>query len=155
MAEVALQHRRPDLRVTSAGTLVLEGLPISWRTRAAFDDVGLPHPRHLSLQARTNHLRASDLVIGLAPEHVRWVRREHPEAAARTGSLVRLARAVVPQDAGHQDLAVLRDLAMLDLANVELTECEEVVDPGGGEVEDFVACAREIVTLVDALAERL
>jgi protein-tyrosine-phosphatase len=44
---------------------------------------------------------------------------------------------------------------MLDLANVELTECEEVVDPGGGEVEDFVACAREIVTLVDALAERL
>lgn len=149
MAEVALRHRRPDLQVASAGTLVLEGLPISWRTRAAFDDVGLPHPRHLSLQARANHMRASDLVIGLAPEHVRWVRREHPEAAPRTGSLVRLARDLAPQHAEPHNLATL------DLANVDLTEWEEVVDPGGGEVEDFVACAREIVTLVDALAERL
>jgi protein-tyrosine-phosphatase len=146
MAEAALQHRRPDLHVTSAGTLVLEGLPISWRTRAAFDAVGLPHPHHRSLQARQHQLRASDLVIGLAPEHVRWVRREHSEAAARTGSLVRLARDF---ERSHADVAAM------DLANVELGDWEEVVDPGGGDVDDFVACASEIVKLVDALVERL
>ena len=32
---------------------------------------------------------------------------------------------------------------------------EEVVDPGGGEVEAFIACAQEVVALVDDVADRL
>jgi hypothetical protein len=46
-------------------------------------------------------------------------------------------------------------LALLGLGAVELEPWEEVADPGGGEVEAFVACAREIVVLVDRLAELL
>ncbi len=37
----------------------------------------------------------------------------------------------------------------------ELEQWEEIVDPGGGEVEAFVQCAHEIVGLVDRLAELL
>lgn len=150
MAGVALRRRRPDLTVATAGTLSVDGMPISWRTRAALDDVGLPWPRHASRQASGADLRAADLVIGLAPEHIEWVRREHPDISARAATLIRLTK----QLGGAT--APLRDrLAALDLADVELEPWEEVVDPGGGEVAAFVECAREIVVLVDSLAERL
>nr|MBA3606238.1 hypothetical protein [Acidimicrobiia bacterium] len=46
-------------------------------------------------------------------------------------------------------------IAALDLAAAELAPWEEVVDPGGGEVEAFTACAREVVDLVDDVAARL
>ena len=59
MAGVALRERRPDLTVETAGTLSVDGMPISWRTRAALDDVGLPWPKHASRQAYR---------IDLAPE---------------------------------------------------------------------------------------
>lgn len=147
MAGVALEQRRPDLRVETAGTLSVDGMPISWRTRAALDAVGLPWPAHRSRQAERAHFRTADLVVGLAPEHVEWVRREHPEVAGRTATLIRLVEQLPP---AGEPLATR--LARLELATVELGPWEEVVDPGGGDVEDFVACARRTVALVERLA---
>jgi hypothetical protein len=46
-------------------------------------------------------------------------------------------------------------VASLDLADVDLGDWEEVVDPGGGEAEDFAVCAAEVVDLVGVLAPRL
>jgi hypothetical protein len=46
-------------------------------------------------------------------------------------------------------------VAALGLDAVELEEWEEVVDPGGGEVDVFVACAHEIYDLVESLASVL
>jgi hypothetical protein len=43
----------------------------------------------------------------------------------------------------------------LAAADVELEPWEEVVDPGGGEVEDFINCAIEVVQLCDELCPRL
>jgi protein-tyrosine-phosphatase len=150
MAGAALEARRPGLRVETAGTLTVDGLPISWRTRAALDDVGVPWPRHASRQAERAHLDEADVVIGLAPEHVRWVRREHPEAADRAITLIRLVEQLAPGPAPFG-----RRLAALEPAGADLGDWEEVVDPGGGEVEAFVACAREIVGYVDRLARLL
>ena len=95
-------------------------------------------------------LDRATLVIALAPEHVEWVRREHPAAADKTATLKRLAREL-PDD----DRPLGERVAGLALAEVELGPWEEVVDPGGGEVEAFTACAREVVDLVDDLAARL
>ena len=150
MAGVALEQLRPDIRVETAGTLTVDGMPISFRTRAALDDVGLPWPSHRSRQAGRAHFDTADLVVGLAPEHVGWVRREHREVADRTATLIRLSRELAPGPATLADR-----VAAMRLAEVELEPWEEVVDPGGGEVEVFVACAREIVALVDRLAELL
>lgn len=150
MAGVALRQLRPDLTVETAGTLSVDGMPISWRTRAALDDVGLPWPKHASRQASYLHLRQSSLVVALAPEHVEWVRREHPEVAHRTSTLIRLTKELGP--------ALLPLTARLDamrLDQVDLEPWEEVVDPGGGEVDAFIACAREIVVLIDRFAELL
>ncbi len=151
IAGAALADRLPDLPVATAGTLTIDGQPMSVRTRAAFAAVGLEPPAHRSRQASPADLDRADLVVGLAPEHVRWVRRVHPVAAARTATLRRLARDL----AGPARGALTDRVAALGLADVELEAWEEVVDPGGGEVEDFVACAREVVSLVGDLAGAL
>ena len=46
-------------------------------------------------------------------------------------------------------------LNALALHTVVLEPWEEIVDPGGGEVDDFIACAHEVVTLIDRIVDRL
>ncbi|MGQ0831762.1 MAG: arsenate reductase/protein-tyrosine-phosphatase family protein [Microthrixaceae bacterium] len=150
MAGAALSAHLPDWQVSTAGTLVVEGQPMSRRTKAALERVGLPVPPHRSKQAEAADLGHAALVIALAPEHVQWVRRVHPEAAGRTATLRRLAR-----DLPEQPAPLAERVAGLDLGNVELEAWEEVVDPGGGDEEQFAACAREVVDLVARLAPRL
>jgi len=150
IAGAVLRNHLPDVEIATAGTLSIDGLPMSWRTRAGFESIGIATPNHRSRQARAEDLDGATLVIGLAPEHVEWVRREHPSAAARTATLRRLVRELAASD---RPLAAR--VTALNLADAELGAWEEVVDPGGGEVEAFTACAREVLDLVDALAARL
>ena len=150
MAGAALAAHLPHWEVQTAGTLVVEGQPMSWRTKAALDGVGLSAATHRSRQATGAELGQAALVIALAPEHVHWVRRTHPEAAARTATLRRLARHLPADDA-----PLTERLARLDLAAVAMEDWEEVVDPGGGDADAFAACAREVVDLVATLAPRL
>jgi protein-tyrosine-phosphatase len=150
MAGAALRARRPDIIVETAGTLTVDGLPISWRTRAALADVGLAWPRHASRQAERVDVHTADVVIGLAPEHIEWIRREHADVGDRAATLIRLTKQLPPPPAALADR-----IAALDLASLELEPWEDVADPGGGEVEAFIACAREIVVHVDRLAELL
>jgi protein-tyrosine-phosphatase len=150
MAGAALAARLPDVTVETAGTLSVDGQPMSVRTRAALEGVGLAVPRHRSRQATIADLDAATLVIALAPEHVQWVRRAHAPAAPRTATLKRLCRDL---PAGPAPLAAR--VQALALAAAELGDWEEVVDPGGGDFEAFADCAREVVALVDELATRL
>jgi protein-tyrosine-phosphatase len=127
--------------VGTAGTFVVEGQPISWRTREALAGHGLVAHAHRSRQLAAGHLEDADLVVALAVEHVEWVRREHPGAAHKTATLKRLVRDGVGSGPWH---------------GVELDPTwEDVADPGGGELPDFVACADEIVPLVRRLHEVL
>lgn len=148
MAGAALAARLPGVVVETAGTLTVDGLPMSWRTRSALQAVGLAAPsRHRSRQASAADLDRAELVVGLAPEHVSWVRRTHPPAAPRTGTLTRLARDLPATGAPLEDR-----VAALALAEQALEPWEEVVDPGGGDAEDFTACARHVADLADRLA---
>jgi protein-tyrosine phosphatase len=149
MAGAALAAYAPEIAVETAGTLTIEGQPASFRTRAGLEAVGLELPYHRSRQVRPDHLDNATVVIGLAPEHVQWVRREHPGASAHTGTLRRLARDL--PTAG----SLAQRVAALELDQVELGSWEEIEDPAGGEVPEFTACAQEIVQLVADLAGRL
>ena len=151
MAGAALTARRPDLVVRTAGTLVVDGQPMSWRTRAAIEGVGLRIPRHASRQAHPRDLDSAGVVVALAPEHVEWVRRTHPPAAAHTVTLPRLVRDL-PSPNGST--CVRTQITQLGLAEVDLESWEEVVDPGGGEAEVFAACAAEIDRYIDEVAPR-
>jgi protein-tyrosine-phosphatase len=151
MAGVALSEHLPAADVTTAGTHVIEGQPLSVRTRAGLAAAGLPvPPLHRSRQARREELAEAALVVCLAPEHVSWVRRTYPEAAARTATLQRLVRDLPAVTGSLADR-----VAALGLADVVLGSWEEVEDPAGGETPVFEACAQEIAELVARLAAEL
>jgi protein-tyrosine phosphatase len=150
MAGAILREHHPGLRVTTSGTHVIEGMPMSWRTRDAITSLGLPIPDHRSRQATEAELDSADLVIALAREHVAWMRRVHPRAAPRTATLKRLARDL---PAGEAPLA--ERVAGMHLDEVELSPDEDVVDPAGGDLDVFVDCAREIAELLHLVIPRL
>ena len=150
MAGVLLEEHVPGLTVTTSGTHVIEGMPMSWRTRDAIAGLGLEIPVHRSRQATVDELDRADLVIALAAEHVGWMRRVHPRAAPRTGTLKRLARDLAE---GPEPFAAR--VAALQLETVLLEPWEDVIDPAGGDVDVFHETAREIQTLIHALAPRL
>jgi protein-tyrosine-phosphatase len=147
MAGAILAVHLDDVEITTAGTHVIEGMPMSWRTREALAGLDVAAPGHRSRQLRPTDVDAADLVVGLACEHVAFVRRTHPEAAARTGTLKRLARDL-PPDGGP----FAERVAALGLADVELEPWEDVADPAGGDLPEFEACAREIHELLVSLA---
>ena len=86
----------------------------------------------------------------MAREHVEYVRRRHPAAASRTGTLKRLARDL-PGTSG----TLAERVASLHLADVELEPWEDVDDPAGGTPEVFHDCAVEIHELLSRAAPGL
>lgn len=143
MAGAMYEAQRPGHSVITAGTHVVDGHPVSWRTREALASVGHDASTHRSAQLRPADLPASDVVVAMANEHVQWVRREHPEAADRTITLHRLVRHLDPPGAAFADR-----LGLLQPAEVELEPWEEVADPAGGDLPEYLACARELDDLV-------
>ena len=150
MAGATLAMQLENVRITTAGTHVIEGHPMSWRTRDAMIEVGVtPVTKHRSRQLRAHDV-AADLIVGLAVEHVTYIRRVHPEAAGRTATLRRLVR-----DLPHEPGPLADRIAALKLADVELERWEDVDDPAGGDLDVFITCARELVHLITDLAPRL
>ncbi len=150
MAGAILREHVPGLKVTTSGTHVIEGMPMSWRTRDAITGLGIPVPDHRSRQATDHELDTADLVIALAREHVLWMRRTHPSAAPRTATLKRLAR-----DLPAGPAPLWERLAAMRLHEVQLAPDEDVQDPAGGDAPVFVECAQEIAGLLHALIPRL
>jgi protein-tyrosine-phosphatase len=150
MAGAILREHVDGVHVTTSGTHVIEGMPMSWRTRDAIESLGIPVPDHRSRQASAGELDRADLVIALAREHVVWMRRVHPGAAPRTATLKRLARDLQPGPA-----PLWERLAPMRLHEVQLEPWEDVEDPAGGDLDIFVACAREIAALCHGVIPRL
>lgn len=146
----ALLADAPGLLVSTRGTHVIEGMPMSWRTADAIRALGAPVNGHRSRQLVSVDLGTADVVLAMACEHVEYVRRHHPEAAARTGTLRRLARDLPDLDGPLADR-----IRALGLAEVALEPWEDVDDPAGGDAEVFHDCAREINGLLDRLAPLL
>lgn len=149
MAGAILAEHVPGLLISTRGTHVIEGMPMSWRTRDALVGLGLDSSEvsgHRSAQLTDADLRTADLVVAMAREHVRYVRRHHPEIADRTATLKRLVR-----DLPATEGSLHERVAALGLAEVDLEEWEDVEDPAGGEVDVYHECAREIDELLALL----
>jgi protein-tyrosine-phosphatase len=149
MAGAVLSHMG-WAKVVTAGTMVIEGLPMSWRTRDALKELGVTVPAHRSRQLNDHDAHAADLIVCFETFHVAYVRRTHPEVAAKTATIRRLVRDM-PATSGPLSSRV----AALGLADVELEEWENVEDPAGGELDVIIACAKEVAALVDELAALL
>jgi protein-tyrosine-phosphatase len=146
MAGMMLSQRSSAFRVTTAGTHVIEGHPMSWRTRDAIVAAGFTVEHHRSLQITDRLLHDADLVVAMAGEHVGYIRRCHPSAASRTATVRRLCRDL-PATTG----SLAQRVDALDLDTVELEAWEDIEDPAGGDLPEFVACAVAISSLIDEL----
>jgi protein-tyrosine-phosphatase len=134
--------RAARLPIVTAGTHVIEGQPMSRRTRAALEAVGYNADGHRSHQVTEADIDDSVLILAMAAEHVAYIRRKHPDAAHRTASIKRLVRDLPPGPAPLADR-----LAALGLDEVELGAWEDVEDPAGGEDAIYVSCAEELADL--------
>ena len=148
MARALFASKTSKFQTTSAGTFVLEGQPMSIRTRKALAAHGLSEPDHLSCQFGQLHLQ-TDLVVAMEPSHIFWIRRHFPEMASRTGTLPRLIQCL-PKEG---DLKTR--IATMKLGEVEIEDWEEVVDPAAGDQEIFDRCAEELESLVSQLVVKI
>ncbi len=150
MAGVMLEATGLGVRVTTAGTHVVEHQPVSIRTRHALDFIGLHASVHRSRQLTDVDVRSADVVVAMASEHVSYVRRRHPDGAGRTATLRFLAH--------HLPVAgtpLAGRVAALELASLDPREQGDVADPAGGDEQDYVTCAQELVVLIGEFAPRL
>jgi len=150
MAGVMLEARGMAVRVTTAGTHVVEHQPISVRTRDALRAVGLEAPAHRSRQLTDAAVAEADLVVAMAAEHVRYIRRRHGAGSDRTATLPYLAGRLLPGDEG-----LAQRVGGLGLAGVDPAHQGDIADPAGGDDEDYLACAVELSALVAELAPAL
>jgi protein-tyrosine phosphatase len=150
MGGVMLESEGVPVRVVTAGTHVVEHQPMSRRTRDALSAVGLDASAHRSRQLTEADLDAADLVVAMAAEHVRYVRRRHPRASDRTATLAWLARHL---SVGPEPLA--DRVRRLGLADVDPDDQGDVDDPAGGDDATYRSCAAQLAVLVAELADRL
>ena len=150
MAGAMLEVAGAPVRVATAGTHVVEHQPMSVRTRAALASVGVDPPSHRSRQITDAHLEDAALVVAMAAEHVHFVRRRHPGAAARTATIAWLARHLPP---GPSPLT--GRVGAMALEDVDPEIQGDVADPAGGTDEDYRQCARQLKVLVGELAASL
>ncbi len=150
MGGAVLAAAAPDVACTTAGTHVIEGQPISWRTRDALAGIGLKADGHRSRQLRDTDVVHADLIVGFEALHVGYVRRTFSDASSKTATLKYLVDHLAP--AGG---SLGWRLAQLGLDGVVLERQEDVVDPAGGDLDDYRACAAEVDRLIRDLVPRL
>jgi protein-tyrosine-phosphatase len=151
----ALWNGRPDPpRVVTAGTHVIDGQPMGMRTRTALARIpeldGADFRRHRSRQVHGVDLVHAELVVVMEADHVRFVRRRFPDAAAKTATIRRLCRDLPPSPPSLRE----RVMAM-HLDEIAVAETEDVLDPAGHEGDIYAACADELWAFCRQLADLL
>jgi protein-tyrosine-phosphatase len=147
MAGAMFRQLVPEWTVTTAGTHVIEGQPMSWRTKEALSRLGFSADGHRSHQVGDIDLAGADLVVAFEAWHVAYLRKAHAAAAGRTATLRRWVRQLPAASGPLADR-----VRALDLGVTELEPWEDVDDPAGGDVEVVAACAEEVLELTTTLA---
>jgi protein-tyrosine-phosphatase len=150
LEQLELERPRETLHIVTAGTLTIDGQPMGLRTRAAL--LGIPEladtafGRHRSRQVYGPDLERADLVVVMEADHVRFVRRQFPEAAGRTATIRRLC-----DDLASPPPSLPQRVAALNLGDAVLRDEDDVIDPAGGDEAQYTACAAELWSLCQTL----
>jgi protein-tyrosine phosphatase len=144
----------PELRIVTAGTHTINGQPMGMRTRAALSGIegmaGADFTRHRSRQVLEADIARAELVVVMEADHVRFVRRQFPQAASRTATIKRLCAQLPPPPP-----ALAPRLQALSLAALELADDEDVLDPAGQDADAYAACAAELWSFCQVLVTLL
>jgi protein-tyrosine-phosphatase len=156
MGEVLLRAHRPTLEVQSAGRLP-GGSPASAPAVKVLAGWGLDLAKHVSQTATPELLEASDLIVGMAREHVRDAVLALPEVRPRAFTLkdlVRRGEALGRRSAG-QPLDEWLWAAGADRTTNDLLgamAADDVADPIGQSAARYRACADELDDLLRRLS---
>jgi protein-tyrosine phosphatase len=147
----ALWNGRPDPPdIVTAGTHTIDGQPMGMRTRTALARIpelaGADVRRHRSRQVHGIDLVHADLVVVMEADHVRYVRRQFPDAAGKTATIRHFVSTLVPPPP-----ALAERVAALHLGDLELSDDDDVLDPAGAEADVYAACADELWALCQKL----
>ncbi len=151
MAAAVMRRLTNDIRVTSAGTHSIPGLPMSARTRTALAAHDVVDRDHLSAQLDQGMVDEAAVIAIFEPMHLSYMRKKHPASLAKVASLPRLARDLA--DGGMQSLT--DRLLTLELDGHDFEPWEEVIDPAGGDLEVFEAAAAEIDALIRSFCPKV
>jgi protein-tyrosine-phosphatase len=139
-----------DLHIVTGGTHTVDGQPMGLRTRTALlslpELAGAAVGRHRSRQVSGDDLIRAELVVVMEADHVRFIRRQFPEAADRTATIRRLCEDLPP---APPPLATR--VARLELATTVLADEDDVIDPAGGDADAYEACVKELWSLCQRL----
>jgi protein-tyrosine-phosphatase len=132
------------MHIVTAGTHSIDGQPMGLRTRTALARLpalsGADFRRHRSRQVHGVDLVHAQLVVVMEADHVRFVRRQFPDAAAKTATIRDVCRRLAPPPPAPLDERV----AALGLATVALSDGDDVLDPAGHDAEVYAACVDEL-----------
>jgi protein-tyrosine-phosphatase len=142
------------LHIVTAGTHTIDGQPMGMRTRAALSRLpelaGADFRRHRSRQVHGVDLVHAELVVVMEADHVRFVRRQFPDAAVKTATIRHLCRVLAPPPPGLNER-----VAALGLGESDLSDGEDVLDPAGHEADVYAACVDELWGLCRTLVTLL
>ena len=157
MAEVLLRARRPTLEVQSAGRLP-GGVPASPTAVQVVAERGLDLSKHLSQTTTPELVGESDLILGMAREHVRNAVLLRPEVRSRAFTLKDLVRRgeASRRRAAGQPLDDWLNLVGADRTTNEMlgeSPADDVADPIGQSISRYRACADELDDMLARLAD--
>jgi protein-tyrosine-phosphatase len=139
-----------DLHIVTAGTHTIDGQPMGLRTRGALSAIpelaDAAFGRHRSRQVYEADLIRADLVVAMEADHVRFIRRQFPEAADRTATIRRLCADLPPPPP-----LLGERVTALKLADAPLSDADDVIDPAGGDEAAYVACVGQLWSLCQQL----
>jgi protein-tyrosine-phosphatase len=147
MAGFMLEHlcdgRAGALQIVTAGTHSIDGQPMGLRTRTALSRIpelaGADFRRHRSRQVHGIDLVHAELVVVMEADHVRFVRRQFPDAAAKTATIRRLCRDLPAPPPGLGER-----VAAMELGDAEIADEEDVLDPAGCDGDVYAAVVDEL-----------
>lgn len=143
-------QRGAPVHVVTAGTHTIDGQPMGMRTRTALSRLpemaAVDFRRHRSRQVHGVDLVHAELVVVMEADHVRFVRRQFPDAATKTGTIRHLCTSLAPAPP-----ALGARVSALRLDAVELDDGQDVLDPAGQEGDVYAACVDELWGLCQRL----
>jgi protein-tyrosine-phosphatase len=116
MAEAILRSLLGDdlagvVRVISAGTGAVDGIPATSLANQVCADAGIDLKSHRSTMLMPALIRASDLILGMEPHHLAFARSLVPDAAERIHLITEkgAAQGATPADGVHDPLGGTAD----------------------------------------------
>ncbi len=141
--------------ISSGGTHVLPGQPMSVRTRRALDRHDLKDPWHRSHQLDEHDVSRSSLILAMEPLHRVWMQRSHPDGLPITASINRVVEHLESGSGPLSREAFDDRVAALGLGDHVIEDWEEIMDPASGDQAVFDACSDELFELVSSLGAAL